>query len=350
MIRSSLFAAWLVASLTVAPCLFSQVASEARTQADRAFEEGKTLLQRGDWTAACARFAKSFELDPAPSTSIKLARCREHEGRFASADREYQRAGELNERLTERPERKAELAAVIRDGRAAIAPRVAYLRLSIGPRVAGLEVTLDGARLPNDADTAPLPVDPGAHEVTVRAPGYRTERFDPTVVAGSKNDVALTLVPEPRQEPATLPAPVAATATGAQAHSEPAPAVPPEDRGVPGQKPAPSTQRTFAYVVGGAGVVTLGVAGFFGIQTLLLVNESNDHCDSNGACDHEGVRLIRDAEDAQTVGFVCAGIGAALVGVAAGLYFTAPSPVNAGKNRRWVVALDARGATFEGSF
>jgi hypothetical protein len=80
------------------------------------------------------------------------------------------------------------------------------------------------------------------------------------------------------------------------------------------------------------------------------VNESNDHCDSSGACDHEGIRLNRDAADAQTAGLVCAGIGAALVGVAAGLYFTAPSPVNAGKNARWGVALDARGATFEGSF
>jgi hypothetical protein len=186
--------------------------------------------------------------------------------------------------------------------------------------------------------------------VTVRAPGYRTERWNPTVAAGSKNDVAITLVPESPPEPATTPAPVAATATGAAASSKPAATVPPEDRGVPGQKPASSSQRTFAYVVGGAGVVTLGVAGFFGIQTLLLVNESNDHCDSSGACDHEGIRLNRDAADAQTAGLVCAGIGAALVGVAAGLYFTAPSPVNAGKNARWGVALDARGATFEGSF
>src|SRR5262245_35551986 len=67
-------------------------AQTKKASADASFEAGKAKLQAGDWPGACADFQASFELDPAVSTSIKLARCRQHEQRLTSALGEYRRA------------------------------------------------------------------------------------------------------------------------------------------------------------------------------------------------------------------------------------------------------------------
>jgi len=49
------------------------------------FDEGRALLEKGEVAAACSRFDRSQQLDPAGGTLLNLALCHEREGRLATA-------------------------------------------------------------------------------------------------------------------------------------------------------------------------------------------------------------------------------------------------------------------------
>src|SRR5271166_4812159 len=70
-------------------------ADDARAQADAEFAEGKKLLDDGQTAAACARFARSQDLDPKLGRLLNLAFCHEQEGKTASAWNEYNAAAAL---------------------------------------------------------------------------------------------------------------------------------------------------------------------------------------------------------------------------------------------------------------
>jgi hypothetical protein len=84
-----------------------------------------------------------------------------------------------------------------------------------------------------------------------------------------------------------------------------------------------------AFVVGGAGIAALGTAGFFGLRTIDLVNQSNPDCDPTG-CGTKGSNLRREARDYQTVAWVLAGSGVAALGI--GITLLAVTPRNRHRN------------------
>src|SRR4051812_25624340 len=49
------------------------------------YRAAKESAKRGDWEKACAQFAESQRLDPAPGTLVNLADCEEHRGLVTSA-------------------------------------------------------------------------------------------------------------------------------------------------------------------------------------------------------------------------------------------------------------------------
>src|SRR5690242_20156658 len=64
--------------------------------AEALFQAAVELLERNDASGACAKFAASQELDPAVSTLVQLAKCREREGKLAEAWYLLQQALKLN--------------------------------------------------------------------------------------------------------------------------------------------------------------------------------------------------------------------------------------------------------------
>src|ERR1700722_18868342 len=59
------------------------------------FERAKESANHGDWASACAQFAESQRLDPAPGTLLNLADCDEHVGKIAAALEHFQEARAL---------------------------------------------------------------------------------------------------------------------------------------------------------------------------------------------------------------------------------------------------------------
>src|SRR5258706_9611233 len=80
-VRPNLAAA-AVALVVAAPHAFAQSAS---VQAQSLFDEGRALIKAGKVAEACTAFEGSQKLDPAVTTLLNLAECREQNRQLATA-------------------------------------------------------------------------------------------------------------------------------------------------------------------------------------------------------------------------------------------------------------------------
>jgi hypothetical protein len=161
-----------------------------KAEADRLFEEGRTLLDEGKRDEACARFEQSFRLDPrAVGTMLNLGLCREEVGLVASAVRYY---GEARDRAHDQGLAEHEEAAARKI--AMLSPRVPRLTLTVP---AGLGVK---ARVLLDDDVIPLNqvdgilVDPGPHTLVVTEPGKLPFETKVTLAESQKETIAIPLL------------------------------------------------------------------------------------------------------------------------------------------------------------
>lgn len=210
--------------------------------------------------------------------------------------------------------------------------RLPRVTLTVAAPAQGQAVLLDGAVLGPAAWGRPAPLDPGPHELVAEAAGKKTWRLRLDLAEGEQKVLAIPALEDDAQQ-AGLASPGASGTTA------------PRDAGAhPGD---PGGQRTLGFIVGGAGVVLLGVGGFFGLQALSKKSESDDRCPTDSTCTKEGVALNDEANTAAWI--ANAGVGLGLVGVGIGTYLIlsagpdeAPPPRSA--RRYW---LDA-GATSQG--
>jgi hypothetical protein len=361
--RPSLPARWRrrisAVGLTIAwassPCVaHADPARPAPVEADALFTEGKEHLRSGDWSGACQRFERSFELDASVSVLVKIARCREHEGRPAAALAVYERALDLNGKLTRAPERVAELDVAIRAGMREVTAHVPRLRIVVSPAPADLVITVDGAAVTR---TDPVPVDPGDHNIDARATGYRGVRVQVSVAEGEIRELRVVLSPQEPPAPDRISQP-AQPASARLAESGPAP---PHAPALATAEPSPEGangqgQRIAAFTLGGAGIAALGVAGYFLWKTLSSIDISNSdgHCttDTNGAkgCDKTGLDALSDARTARTAAIVAGSAGGALLVTATVLLVTAPSGRDGHRGPSLALSLEPLGASLRGSW
>lgn len=139
--------------------------------AEALFQEGRVLLTEGKVEEACARFARSHELEPGLGTLLNLADCAERAGRFSAAYRAFREASKWAAR---RDERKREEAA--RQRARALEPRLVLLTIDARPGQAvavirSLEtgqLALEGAIVEHE----PFALEPGVYGLTVSANGF----------------------------------------------------------------------------------------------------------------------------------------------------------------------------------
>jgi hypothetical protein len=300
MIRSKSFG--YAAAFVVTASTFGTLGTPARADGDSGkavaealFRDAKQLMEAGDVATACPKFAESLNLDRTLGTLLYLGACHEQQGRTASAWSEFSSALTWAQRSGQ-----AERVAFAQKHVDALEPRLAYIVIT-APSIPNLQLRVDDALLNSAAIGTPLPVDPGSHLVEASAPNMQSWQQKVTVPSEPGKT--------PVEVPPLVPAPVATTApvTPAPGTTPATPAGPPADNDG-GRRAILWTSVAFT----GAAVV---VGSVFGVLTLSARDTAKTDCPNNLCTTNDGLNKISEARtDAtvSTVGFVAAGVGAAV--------------------------------------
>jgi hypothetical protein len=315
------FAALCAAPRPCAAQASSPLAEWPGPAADPGAEARRTALYRagvdaasaGRWAEARQKFSEAVAMRVSPKVCFSLAQADEQLGLVASAAADYTRALESARALGDAEVVKAALQAG-----AAIAPRVPYVRILV-TGATDATASLDGAPI---AVGAPIPVDPGAHKLLVRAAGMRDVAS--SIALGERQQldfpVLLEPIPPSPSAPPNATTPVTPIAPAPATTQAPAPA--PAPRNDPSSEWRP--WRTVALVSAGAGVLALGISGGFAIDASSKNNQSNDSGCQGDQCSPAAASVRRDAlwaANASTVAFI---VGSALVASGVVLWFVAP--------------------------
>lgn len=251
---------------------FAQPTVMEKLESDKLFREGKRLYGDGKYKEACEALAKSDELDPAIGTVGLLAACHEKQGDLVAAWKGYL---ETKRRAEAKRDDRAAYAA---EQAEALKARLAKLTIANRSGEGDVEVARDGEILPASLLGAPVPVNPGAHEITVRFPGSGEWKAQVTLKEGEARTVE----------------------------------IPPLVDEVSPESSSSGPPRWFAYVAGGVGLAGIGVGAVTGV----LAMSANEDSMNKRICDPTA-RLCPERDTAftmatvSTVGFIAGGVGVA---------------------------------------
>ena len=148
--------------------------ARAESEPDRLFREGRAALDRGDYADACAKFERSFALDPRrPGGGLvgNLAECQEHSGHLGRA---WQLWNDAALRFAGDPG-KVKFA---RDHANAVAEHATTVVIGVpDPTAPGLAISVNGERVAA-AGSIRIVVDPG--DIAVEATATGVEPFHRT--------------------------------------------------------------------------------------------------------------------------------------------------------------------------
>jgi hypothetical protein len=288
----------------VASCALLHGVRPARAQgtehnpqiAQALFDDARVLMDAGRYAEACPKLAESQRLDPGGGTLLNLALCHELEGKTASAWTEFRDA--LSLAIRDQRKDRQDLAE---QHTMALAPKLTRLTIVVPDAVAASEpeITFDRTTLPRVAWNTTLPVDPGAHQLVVSAPGRpRWETTVATTEPGRTYDVEVALPDGP-------PAPVAR------------PAAPP---------PTPPRSTAFWIVLGG-GAASLSTSVVTGVLALNANAYVKDNCSTaRSYCRVDDAQATADRARAFAWVSTATLVAAAGAGIAALLLPREPTP------------------------
>ena len=181
------------------------------------FTEAKKLMSAGKYADACPKLEESERSSPAIGTKFNLADCYEHTGRMASAWAEFLSVASAAKNANQGAREKA-----ARDRAKALEPKLSRIAIVVpdASAVTGLEVKRDDDVVGSGQWGEALPVDPGQHTLTARAPGKRP--WKTIVEVAGAGGAAKVIVPPLDDEPAPAPAPVRAAPAVSAASPQPA--------------------------------------------------------------------------------------------------------------------------------
>jgi len=300
--RARWFVVIALAGAAVAPRAQAQSAS---AQAQSLFDDGRKLMKAGKIVEACTAFESSQKLDPAITTLLNLAGCREanHElatawGLFGDANRMARSAG------------NAKLARVASNHVQKLAPRLSKLTITVADRkIAGLQITRGNDPVDPAGWNHALPIDGGTYTITAQAPGRVT--FTTTATIKIERDAQTIEVPALVAAPAPVARPARpVVSTGKAPVVGPAGKPPTTTTGTPARR-----SRTVALVLGGSALVLGGTA--FGFE----LSGSSKYDDAKKITDNQARRDALE-DSANTRHYVAQALGVAAIGCAgAAVYF-----------------------------
>lgn len=168
-------------------------AQSASAQAEAMFREGRALIAAGKIAEACAAFESSQQLEPATSTLMNLASCRERNGQLATAWGLFLDAARATRDGAGATDKKLNRVAGERAKR--LEPRLSRLTINVPPgsRIGGLEVLRAAVVLEPAMWNRAIPVDGGTYQVAARAPGATI--WTASVTVGKEGDTKIVDVP-----------------------------------------------------------------------------------------------------------------------------------------------------------
>jgi hypothetical protein len=319
--------------LAVVVVIATAGSAHANNKADVLFKQGKKLLGQKKYADACAAFEKSNKLDPQIGTELNIARCYEEWGKLATAFRHYGDAETMAREAHDSRVSKIHVFVAKLDNQV---PRLT-LRAPDGADVTALDITLDGAKLDKSQLGEVQLVDPGPHSIDYRAgDGPKKTKVIP-LERGGTSEITLD-IPKPVAKPDK---PTEPDKPATHEPTKPDPVVAVHVDVDPGHG-----RRVTGVVVGAAGVVAMGVAGYL---TLLARSTYNDaltaHCGgSKTGCDADGLTITHDARNKANLATIVVGAGAAITAVGVILYVTAPSTQPRGEHALRVTPSAGPGA------
>jgi|GEM_PF-244360 len=334
---ASLAVAMALAVTAAAPPAYAQAAHEATAQeletARTLFREGKELRAKGDLNGALEKLQAAHALGNTPVTGLELARTYVMVGKIAEArevalySAHIPVAPDETQRSADARVEAAKLAEDLR-------PRIPTLAVTIAGLAPGeaAHLSIDGVAVPDAAMGEPQKVDPGAHDVAVRAgqgPTAREAHASAQLKEGETGELTVTLPPVAPTPPP--PAPSAGATTGAPPGPAPAPApspapAPPEPDLYPHHR---RSTMPLAVKLGFGTAMAGGAVGLIaGLTALNKKGQLDGECTPAGGkmlCDEQtgaasDLQTARTWATVSTVAFVVGGVGAVvgLIGLVTG--------------------------------
>lgn len=320
---------WLTAALTAAAigALSSPAAAQdaaTLATARKKFQDAVALTAAGDCVRALELFKDVVVVKATAQVRSNMAVCQVKTGDFVAAVGSYRLA--LAEAT---PADAAKINAAL----AELEPKIPNVIITRGEGAATAEITLDGRMLGGNAIGTAFPVNPGTHVLKASAADREPAMIEVNLAPGERKAIVVTLK---KQAPVVGPAPKA---------PPPPPVViapPPKPAGTP-------PMRIAGFVMGGAGVVGLAMAGaFFGIRQSAiaeldgLCGADRQSCPSSSRATADRGATFATASTAALIGGAgLLAIGGTLVAVS---YRNKPAAPRVG------VALTPAGVSVDGAF
>jgi hypothetical protein len=278
---------------------------DREAQRTRLYKQAVESANAGRWGEAAETLKDVLAIRSSAKVRFTLGQAEEQVGRLAAAYEAYAQALADGEAAGEE-----DVAAAAGRAMHTLAPRVPVVRVWVtGEASAGATATIDGRPAPPGQ---PVRVDPGAHRISVKAPGARPTESTIEVGEGQRVDVPVRLEAEGATVGSTSPSTSTAPATSAV---EPAgPSLATKDR----------SWRAAGLVVLGTGAVGLVVGTYFGFEAISKNNASNRGGCTGDACTASGYATRENARSDATVSTVMFVAGGVLAASGVALWLMAP--------------------------
>lgn len=205
-----------MAAATLVPLAWPTVAraqalntASSKASARSAYAEGVKLMEDKKYAEALQRFEAAQKLFDAPTHLLRIAQCQAATGKLVEAAETYEvlirkNLGPTPPKAFVEAQQKAD--ADLKELRA----RIPTLRITVKPEpqtLRGLEVSVNGAAMPNELLSIARPIDPGTYRLTATASGYRLPAPVDLVIA-ERESKAQELALVPGKAPAAMVAPM----------------------------------------------------------------------------------------------------------------------------------------------
>lgn len=289
------------------------------SRARKQFQQATELEQAGQYAAAIDLFREVGQVRMTPHVRYHIAFCEEKLGRLAAALGGYQLAASEAQEVG--PAFEKEVQQRIED----LKSRIPKLVIQRGEGAKAARIELDGVQLGASSIGVEIPVDPGPHSVSAKAPGR--EPFSTTVELAEKElkPVEVTLA----EADAAGAAPAGAGITTGSSDSGVGP------DGKPPSKLAP-------IVLISVGAASLAASGVFFYLRQNKLSELDDTCGSDRKCPPEAQDTHDQVKTYNTLAMVTAGVGIVAVGVGVTWLVLQKPPAKA--KTGWQLAPAAPGA------